>query len=51
MQGMGMGGSMTGGGSGNNDPMEVVDMAGRRQVKRSKGGHSMIMGGGGVRFS
>mmetsp|Transcript_26131 Transcript_26131/g.56336 ORF Transcript_26131/g.56336 Transcript_26131/m.56336 type:complete len:406 (+) Transcript_26131:32-1249(+) len=51
MQGMGMGGNMSGGGSGNNDPMEVVDMAGRRQVKRSKGGHSVMMGGGGVRFS
>mmetsp|Transcript_17067 Transcript_17067/g.36878 ORF Transcript_17067/g.36878 Transcript_17067/m.36878 type:complete len:372 (+) Transcript_17067:86-1201(+) len=49
MQGMGMG--MGGGGMmGSGEPMEVVDMAGRRQVKRSKGGHSMMMGGGGVRF-
>ncbi|KAL7536984.1 hypothetical protein ACHAXR_007519 [Thalassiosira sp. AJA248-18] len=41
---MGMGGMTMGGG----EPMEVVDMAGRRQVKRSKGGHSMMQGG--VRF-
>lgn len=37
---------------GGGDPMEVVDLVGRRQVKRSKGGHSMVLGGGGgVRFS
>ena len=40
------------GGQGGGDPMEVVDLVGRRQVKRSKGGHSMVLGGGGgVRFS
>ena len=38
----GEGAYMRGGG----DPMDVVDMAGRRQVKRSKGGHSMMMGQG-----
>ena len=43
-----------GGGGGGGDPMEVVDGGagggaggvGRRQVKRSKGGHSMMMGRG-----
>ncbi|KAL7528405.1 hypothetical protein ACHAWF_003836 [Thalassiosira exigua] len=44
-----------GGGSGmmigmGGEPMEVVDLVGRRQVKRSKGGHSMMGSEGGVRF-
>lgn len=38
-------GTMMGLGGGG-DPMDVVDLSGRRQVKRSKGGHSMMSGWG-----